>query len=101
MREARNETARASTEERARDWASEVAQGSGIPGSSPESPEDGWGNPMLLIMLPGSEDPGKPIARIMSNGPDGTAGTLDDLSADVSPDGSLAPLRTAEERASP
>ena len=101
MRVARNESARDRTQERARDWAREVAQGSGIPGSSPESPEDGWDNPMLLIMLPGSEDPSDPIARIMSNGPDGAAGTLDDLSADVSADGSLAPLRTAEERVSP
>ncbi|MBG79679.1 MAG: aminopeptidase [Phycisphaerae bacterium] len=101
MREARIENARAETEQTAQAWATEVAQGSGIPGSTPESPEDGWGNPMMLVMLPASDDPKAPIARIMSNGPDGAAGTLDDLSAEVSPDGSLDPLRTAEERVAP
>ena len=101
MRQARDETAREATQKAAQAWASEIAQGSGIPGSNPDRPDDGWGNPMLLIMLPTSEDATSPFARIMSDGPDGAPGTLDDLSGDVSPDGTLAPMQTAAERVPP
>ena len=56
---------------------------------------------MLLIMLPGSYDSDEPMARIISIGPDGMAGTLDDLSGEVSLDGTLGKLRTPQERVPP
>ena len=101
MRQAQDETARSATQKTAAAWALEVTQGSGIPGSGTDAPNDGWGRPMLLIMLPASEDSDAPIARIMSDGPDGAAGTLDDLSGDVAADGTLSTLQTAEERVPP
>ena len=64
-------------------------------------PLDGWNRPMLLIMLPGDRSPGDAIARIISDGPDETPGTVDDLSADVYPDGTMAVLQSASERISP
>ena len=101
MRESRDEENRVATEAAAAKWAKAISQGSGIPGSGDEAPEDGWGKPMLLIMLPGSLDSKAPMARIISIGPDGMAGTLDDLSGEVSLDGSLSPMRTPEERVPP
>lgn len=101
MRESRDEAARLATESSARAWAKAISQGSGIPGSGDEAPDDGWGRPMLLIMLPGSYDSDEPMARIISIGPDGMAGTLDDLSGEVSLDGTLGKLRTPQERVPP
>ncbi|MDG2095081.1 MAG: M1 family aminopeptidase, partial [Phycisphaerales bacterium] len=101
MRQSRDEEARLATESSAGIWAKSISQGSGIPGSGDEAPQDGWGQPMLLIMLPGSYDSDAPMARIVSIGPDGMAGTLDDLSGEVLLDGTLGALRTPEERVAP
>ena len=101
MREARDEEGRKATEAAAAEWAKSISQGSGIPGSGDASPDDGWGQPMLLIMLPNSSNTDAPIARIISVGPDQVAGTLDDLSSEVSADGSMSPMRTAEEHVPP
>ena len=62
-------------------------------------PLDGWGNRVSITVLDRDDSTG--IARLGSLGPDGLHGTLDDLSATLSPDGTLAPLLTAAERPDP
>ena len=99
MRQAQDEEARARTEEIASAWAKRIADGELTPDK--DDPLDGWGRPMLLIMLPGDQDVGAPMARIISDGPDQAPGTLDDLSADVYPDGSMDVMQAAEERVAP
>ena len=99
MREARYEEARSQTEKVASAWAVRIAEQQDAADDS--HPLDGWNRPMLLIMLPGDRAPGDAIARIISDGPDETPGTVDDLSADVYPDGTMAALQSASERISP
>ena len=99
MREARYEEARSQTEKVASAWAVRIAEQQDAADDS--HPLDGWNRPMLLIMLPGDRAPGDAIARIISDGPDETPGTVDDLSADVYPDGTMAVLQSASERISP
>ena len=99
MRQAQDEEARARTEEIASAWAKRVADGELAPDK--QDPLDGWGRPMLLIMLPSDQEVGAPMARIVSDGPDQAPGTLDDLSADVYPDGTIDVMRSAEERVPP
>lgn len=59
-------------------------------------PRDGWDR-MLRLELGRDEDGGLAV-RLVSDGPDGVPGTPDDLSTSVKKDGSVDPLRTADER---
>jgi len=108
MRDAANEEARDRTQEAAATWAAAMAAGWRDAGDDKRSqiaavvealtPEDGWGRTMRLEL---GEADGLLIVRLVSDGPDGAAGTPDDLSAAADRDGSIDSFRTASERPEP
>ena len=109
MRDAANELARAETEAAMQAWAAEVGPRLESAGDDAEEqvaaslsrslPHDGWGTRVALVLSEGSV--GQANIRLSSHGSDRVQGTPDDLSAVVHRDGSLGPMRTAQERPEP
>ncbi|MCH2135911.1 MAG: M1 family metallopeptidase [Phycisphaerales bacterium] len=95
MREARHEQLRATTEQHMAKWAKDAAADRNAMLDLPP-PQDGWSR-TIALRLPTDDGP-ELLVTLVSAGPDGVFGTPDDLSAAVSPDGALAPLRRPDER---
>jgi hypothetical protein len=95
MRDARHETARATTHERMHVWGERAATDGAVV-LDIALPRDGWSR-AIALQLP-AEGEVDVLARLVSAGPDGAFGTPDDLSAVVHANGTVDPLRMAAER---